>query len=65
MNKLNKLSISEAIYHGRPHAGNVGSGNVGAGTSAPAPEPPPSNVGIGTDTPPPLTEGSVGIGVSH
>jgi len=65
---MTQKELYHAQKHNTSHAGNVGDGNVGAGTSAPE-----GNVGVGSSAPSPGpivsddrdAEDKVGVGVTH
>jgi len=65
---MTQKELYHAQKHNTSHAGNVGDGNVGAGTSAPE-----GNVGVGSSAPSPGPIVSddrdagdkVGVGVTH
>jgi len=68
---MTQKELYHAQKHNTSHAGNVGDGNVGAGTSAPegnvgagssAPEPPPPGPIVSDDRD---AEGNVGVGTTH
>ena len=68
---MTQKELYHAQKHNTSHTGNVGDGNVGAGTSAPegnvgagssAPEPPPPGPIVSDDRD---AEGNVGVGTTH